>query len=333
MDNLIVLLTYKRNGLNHFFKESLYLHFQNHYICASTSSIMKIRDGFKGEQSIVLPQAIIKLMEDDPLASSIYITDIGYYPKAWHHYRSRKKPIDQYVFIYCVNGKGWFEVNDKRYDVKTNQYFILPAGISHTYAADENDPWTIYWIHFYGSLAKHYATDCISPLNVTPSMASRINTRINLFEEIFKTLKSSFAIENIRYAMATFQHYLASLRFIQQYRDANDKTAHGNDIVNVVTHFFDENIERHLTLKEIADFSGLSPSRLSTVFKERTGHSPLNYFNFMKMRKACNFLDNTDLKLNQISLKLGIDDPYYFSRLFSHIMGVSPKAYRNRNKV
>ena len=329
MDNLIVLLTYKRNGLNHFFKESLYLHFQNHYICASTSSIMKIRNGFKGEQSIVLPQAIIKLMEDDPLASSIYITDIGYYPKAWHHYRSRKKPIDQYVFIYCVNGKGWFEVNDKRYDVKTNQYFILPAGISHTYAADENDPWTIYWIHFYGSLAKHYATDCISPLNVTPSMASRINTRINLFEEIFNTLKSSFAIENIRYAMATFQHYLASLRFIQQYRDANDKTAHGNDIVNVVTHF----IERHLTLKEIADFSGLSPSRLSTVFKERTGHSPLNYFNFMKMRKACNFLDNTDLKLNQISLKLGIDDPYYFSRLFSHIMGVSPKAYRNRNKV
>ena len=86
-------------------------------------------------------------MEDDPLASSIYITDIGYYPKAWHHYRSRKKPIDQYVFIYCVNGKGWFEVNDKRYDVKTNQYFILPDGISHTYAADENDPWTIYWPH------------------------------------------------------------------------------------------------------------------------------------------------------------------------------------------
>lgn len=122
-------------------------------------------------------------------------------------------------YILC-QWKGWFEVNDKRYDVKTNQYFILPAGISHTYAADENDPWTIYWIHFYGSLAKHYATDCISPLNVTPSMASRINTRINLFEEIFNTLKSSFAIENIRYAMATFQHYLASLRFIQQYRDA-----------------------------------------------------------------------------------------------------------------
>ena len=203
----------------------------------------------------------------------------------------------------------------------------------HTYAADEDNPWTIYWIHFCGSLAEYYVADCITPLDVTPSMASRINARINLFEEIFKTLQSSFAIENIRYAMATFQHYLASLRFIQQYRNADDKSNYSNDIINVVIHYFDENIERRLTLKEIADFSGLSQSWLSTIFKERTGHSPLNYFNFMKIRKACTLLDNTDMKLNQISLKLGIDDQYYFSRLFSHIMGVSPKAYRNRVKA
>lgn len=111
---------------------------------------MKIKDGFKGEQSIILPKAIIKLMENDPLASSIYITDIGYYPKALHHYRNRKESIDQYVFIYCVDGKGWFEINGKHYNVERNQYFILPAGIPHTYAADENIPWTIYWIHFVG---------------------------------------------------------------------------------------------------------------------------------------------------------------------------------------
>ena len=81
---------------------------------------MKIKDGFKGEQSIVLPKAIIDMIEDDPLASSLFVTDIGYYPKAQHHYRSRQEPIDQYVFIYCVDGKGWFEVNDHHYDVKEN---------------------------------------------------------------------------------------------------------------------------------------------------------------------------------------------------------------------
>ena len=49
---------------------------------------MKIKEGFKGEQSIVLPQAIVRMMREDPLASPIYITDIGYYPKA---YRQRLK--------------------------------------------------------------------------------------------------------------------------------------------------------------------------------------------------------------------------------------------------
>jgi AraC-like DNA-binding protein len=124
--------------------------------------------------------------------------------------------------------------------------------------------------------------------------------------------------------MASFQHYLASLRYIQQYRAVKGNT--GNDIVEIVAHYFAENIERHLTLAEVAAYSGLSASRLSAVFKERTGHSPLNYFNLMKIR----LLDNTGLKLSQISFKLGIDDQYYFSRLFSKIMGMSPKAYRNR---
>ena len=112
------------------------------------------------------------------------------------------------------------------------------------------NPWTIYWIHFRGSLARYYAADCTHPLDVTPSMASRINARINLFEEIFNTLKSSFAIENIRYAMATLHHYLASLRYIQQYRNADRQTEQNNsDIIGIVIHFLNENIERHLTLK------------------------------------------------------------------------------------
>lgn len=289
---------------------------------------MRLKDGFKGEQCIVLPKAITNIIERDPVASSLYITDIGYYPKARHHYWKRTVPIEEYVFIYCVDGKGWYESGDTRYDVGTNQYFILPPGGTHTYAADENNPWTIYWIHFKGSLARYYASGCTRPLDVTPGKASRISARTSLFDEIFMTLKNSFAIESIRYAMASFQHYLASLRYIQQYRAVKGNT--GNDIVEIVAHYFAENIERHLTLAEVAAYSGLSASRLSAVFKERTGHSPLNYFNLMKIRRACELLDNTGLKLSQISFKLGIDDQYYFSRLFSKIMGMSPKAYRNR---
>ena len=39
-----------------------------------------------------------------------------------------------------------------------------------------------------------------------------------------------------------------------------------------------------------------------------------------------------DVKVNQISAKLGINDAYYFSRLFCKIMGMSPKEYRAKKK-
>lgn len=292
---------------------------------------MKIKDGFVGERSIVLPCTVIKMIEGDPVASSIFITDIGYYPKAKYHYRKRDTAIKEYVFIYCVEGKGWYFVNNKRFEVNKDQYFILPADQPHEYGADKEDPWTIYWIHFRGAFAHYYVSNSLTPLDITPNRTSRITSRINMFEEIFQTLDHSYAIENIRYAMATFQHYLASLRYIQQYREAVS-SSDDKDLVNMVIHYFEENIERNLTLKGISDFVRISPSHLLTIFKQKIGYSPLNYFILLKIKKACELLDNSDMKINQISLKLGYDDPYYFSRLFSKIMGMSPKSYRLRTK-
>ncbi|MDO5385614.1 MAG: AraC family transcriptional regulator, partial [Rikenellaceae bacterium] len=43
---------------------------------------MNLKDGFSGERSIVLPQMIVDMEREDPLASSLYVTDIGYYPHA-----------------------------------------------------------------------------------------------------------------------------------------------------------------------------------------------------------------------------------------------------------
>ncbi|MBV4004894.1 helix-turn-helix transcriptional regulator, partial [Bacteroides thetaiotaomicron] len=56
------------------------------------------------------------------------------------------------------------------------------------------------------------------------------------------------------------------------------------------------------------------------------------YFNLLKMQQACLLLDTTDMKINQICYKIGIEDTYYFSRLFSKIMGMSPREYRKSKK-
>ena len=293
--------------------------------------VMKLRDGFSGERSLVFPRVIIEMMLADPVLSALHITDIGYYPRALGHYRERTEPIPQFVLIYCTHGKGWFETAAGRHEVTENTYFILPAGAPHKYAADRDEPWTIYWIHFSGTMAPHYATDTGVAVAIKPGVDSRIHQRIGLFEEMFTTLNGGFGLDRIRYAMSLFHHYLGSLRYLGEYR-AGAPAAQA-DIIGATIHYMEENLERSLTLTDIATYSGLSRSYLSSSFKARTGHAPLTYFNLLKIRYACRLLDDTDMKVNSLCHKVGISDPYYFTRLFTKIMGATPTAYRLRKRT
>lgn len=298
----------------------------------NNSSEIRLRDGFSGQRSVVIPKIILDTVASDPHLSALHITAIGYYPTASGHFRERQEPIGEYVMIYCTDGEGWFKVNGATHEVRRDSYFILPAGQSHSYGASKTAPWTIYWVHFTGSLAQYYASDCGVAHPIPPAPDSRIRNRLNLFEEIFSLLNSGFSHEAIRYAMSVFHHYLGTLRYLREYRDV-EKNPGEHDVVDATIHYMEENIESTLTLAQIADYSGYSPSYLSTVFKNRTGHPPLTYFNLLKIKHACRLLDETGMKLNSVCHKVGIHDPYYFSRLFTKLMGMSPSAYRRRPNI
>lgn len=298
--------------------------------------MLHLKDGFTGERSIVLPRAAVDMQTNDPLVSGLYITDIGYYPHAEHHFRERTQPIMQNVIIYCVEGKGHYRIGPDGpvYDVSAGQYFILPAGKSHTYWSDDSDAWTIYWIHFGGAFAPFYADGASHPMDVKPGLTSRINDRNNIFEELFFTITDGYNLENMRYASCLLHYYLGSMRFIQQFRHTqshNDKLT-PQSLADVAIHYMKENVERKMSLDTLAQFMGYSVSHFSSVFKKVTGESPLGYFNRLKVQRACDLLDHSTMQVNQICYKVGIDDCYYFSRLFKKTTGMSPKAYRERHK-
>jgi AraC-like DNA-binding protein len=88
------------------------------------------------------------------------------------------------------------------------------------------------------------------------------------------------------------------------------------------------NIEKRLTTDEIASLYQCSASHYSTLFKKKTGLSPIDYFIKMKINYACQLLSQSDLNIKEVAEKLGYDDPYYFSRLLKQFMNKSPKDYR-----
>lgn len=295
----------------------------------------RIKSGFTGERAIVLPDPIVDEYKNTDLGSLLHITDIGFYPKASFHFRKRtKEEASQYILMYCVEGEGWFEINNQIQKVFANQVFILPKAVTHCYGSTSKNPWTIYWIHFDGKKAAFFAEGFDKPLFVLPKKDSRIEDRLKLFEEIFSTLKNGYSKSNLDYSITSLFYFLGSLKYLSAYRASN--TIHENlkqqDVVEEAIHYMRENVQKRISLKELADYVGFSSSHFSGLFQRKTGHSPLNYFIHLKIQEACHQLDFSNMKINQISMLVGFDDPFYFSRIFTKTMGNSPSEYRKKKK-
>lgn len=66
------------------------------------------------------------------------------------NYSYSLKSRDYHLITFVSQGKGTFEIEDKVYDIKANQLFIIPAGYWFKYTADADEPWRYSWIGFLG---------------------------------------------------------------------------------------------------------------------------------------------------------------------------------------
>lgn len=287
-----------------------------------------MRDGFKGSRTLVIPRLLIKELDMDKFSSMLHVTDIGYYPVAALHKRVRNRGISQYILIYCTAGKGWYELDGKHFEVEANQCFILPAYKPHKYGASDKEPWSIYWIHFKGEFAPFFGEKFNTPFSIPPGRLSRISDRLQIFEDIYSALSNGFTRSNIEFASSSLYYFLATIKYLDSFRASRPHESADMDAVENAIHYMKENIGRNCPLQELCDYVGYSKSRFSALFKKRTGTSPINYMIKLKMQRACELIEHTDLKINQICCMVGIPDPYYFSNLFTKNIGISPSGYR-----
>lgn len=144
---------------------------------------------------------------------------------------------------------------------------------------------------------------------------------------MYNQLERGYGSDNLMYANMCLWHFLTTFIFNNKY-DPLGKIEQ-KEATDLAIDFLSSRIDSSLTLKEIANSVNLSSSHFSYLFKNKTGFSPIEYFNHLKAQKACQYLLFTNLRIKEIALKLGIDDSYYFSRMFKKVMGVSPDQYRD----
>jgi AraC-like DNA-binding protein len=287
----------------------------------------KKREGFQGQKAIVIPRQILNTRcAKNDVISALYVTDIGYYPKAKFHFRERDHGAEQHILIYCHEGEGRVIIRKTEYKIEPGDFFIIPMKMAHTYEANDRNPWTIYWVHFKGTASSKIISELEKQVGLKGFIRFKEKS-IEFFNEIYSQLERGYGTDNLMYANMSLWHYLATFLY-------NDKSS-GNlvkkDSTDIAIDYMRSNIGKTLTLEDIATQANLSTSHFAYLFKIRTGFSPIEYFNHLKVQKACQFLFFTSLRIKEISQELGIEDQYYFSRLFSKVMGMSPNEYREKH--
>ena len=99
-------------------------------------------------------------------------------------------------------------------------------------------------------------------------------------------------------------------------------------IVDKVSKYIDDNMDKMLKLEELASICNLSPGYFSRIFKKETGKTVITYINEKKVERAKKLLKESKDPIINISLDLGFDDCGYFIRVFKKITGLTPKAFR-----
>jgi len=85
---------------------------------------------------------------------------------------------------------------------------------------------------------------------------------------------------------------------------------------------------RKLSLKEIANASGLSAPYFSTVFKEEMGENLSNYLNRLRIEKAAAMLITTNMPISEVARICGFEDQSWFSKIFKNNTNLTPGKYR-----
>lgn len=93
--------------------------------------------------------------------------------------------------------------------------------------------------------------------------------------------------------------------------------------------FIADNIENNeLSLTLISDFIQRNPAYISVIYKNETGNNISDYIVNLRIDKAKELLESTNLKAYEIGKRVGYNDSSYFTKIFRKIVGVSPSIYK-----
>ena len=145
-------------------------------------------------------------------------------------------------------------------------------------------------------------------------------------EQLYQYMSNVHASSEMIAASGALSQLLCLIQFRMGTAEPKGRTA--EEGIERSIDFMHKNLAKALRLSDLSKIAGMSPNYYGMLFNTRYSYTPINYFNRLKVQRACELLTTTGMRIGEVGEMLGFPDPYYFSRLFKKVMGISPRDYR-----
>ena len=243
---------------------------------------------------------------------------------------------NHYLFHFVLSGTGKLMADNAKgetqiYQIKSGQGFmIFPRQIT-TYIADQHLPWEYVWIEFDGLRAKEIVELAGLSLDNPVYRAHSKELREEMKKEMLYMAEhgeeSPFHLIGHLYL---FIDYMS--RSSVSMRLSIEGRVRDFYIKEALT-YIEQNFQNDISVEGIAKSCGLNRSYFGRIFKDAIGKSPKEFIMDYRMVKATELLKLTDLTIGDIGNAVGYPNQLHFSRAFKHTYGMSPREWRNKNKI
>lgn len=225
-------------------------------------------------------------------------------------------------FYYVKSGKFVFDIDGHTLKTTGESIVIVPAHAHHTVTSDKTSKTEVYWIYFDASSAGLNLFELVKSKYIAEEVDDEFMTRI--LESIL------YNTENYGEFTKVFEDKSNMLKILSYYfGKAEFGMCKEKVCVKDAIDYIEENIESKLEADDISKELGITKNYCSQMFLSTFGVPTVKFITDIRILKARNLLETTDLKISEIADLSGSLSIESFSRLFKNCVGFSPKKYRH----
>ncbi|RKP44275.1 AraC family transcriptional regulator [Cohnella endophytica] len=225
-----------------------------------------------------------------------------------------------------TQGRGYVEIDGKTYELKAGDSFLFSPYQAQHYYSSEEEPWEVYFVHFYGTKIKEFLAEKGFYLTSLWTMKQReglVRSFGSLIEGAEKNkLWQPAVLSTLTYAIVA--EYVTQATPLAPRKDRSSA-----DLVMSLMPELQERACEPFELKEWADRANVSTFYFCKLFRKLTHLSPMEFITLCRIRQAKQMLiENRHMPLANLALSCGYPSVSYFIQRFKKQEGLTPQEYR-----